>query len=436
MKFKNSGYDFDHFYGVTQMYKDKDFIEVPVSSHREGGEEDDCPPVETNYYGSNSGGPGAYPNTSNGSYNTVIIGYNSYPGTHTAEWFANGYANSVTITLPSSGGGGVRAYWHHWQPTQEENEAENRGISYREEDCEETVPPTGYVAINMSLQILKGLTMELELNREQIIFLRGKIELIADIGEYLGENSTEEKQDFILEMLNAIIEDDATILDTETFDEQIITELPPCITQIVTDLQSLENGKFGEIIKKFAGSNPIPLNYDWKIVKGPLSDQKSAVTTPVISSTTPIPTTTLNEDYINVSTELSWARTIMHEAFHAYLVSVYRYRDIDQSYVNLLNQYFDDFNYYANDTHHHIFAETTIVSEISTALKEYGTLKGYNLTQQFCDDMAWGGLNETAAFLALPSTQRERILCTIAAERNDSDVNTLSIAPIGNSPCP
>lgn len=75
-------------------------------------------------------------------------------------------------------------------------------------------------------------------------------------------------------------------------------------------------------------------------------------------------------------------------------------------------------------------------SLFATALKDYGTLKSYTLTQQFCEYMAWGGLSEIQAFLALPQSQRERILCTISAERKDSDVNTLSTAPIGNSPCP
>ncbi len=148
MKFKNSGYDFDHFYGVIEMYKDKDFTEVPVASHRS---EADCLPVVMTYYGSNSGGPGAYQNTSSGKYNTVVIGYNSYPGVHTAEWVANGYANS--ITLPSSGGGaGVRAYWHHWQPVFEETETQNRDNSYNIEDCKKTEPPTGYVAISTAQQ--------------------------------------------------------------------------------------------------------------------------------------------------------------------------------------------------------------------------------------------------------------------------------------------
>lgn len=450
--YRKNYYNFRYFKGVTEMIRYKGKIN---GANFRNGDDEECPKIYIpsahdlmGNVGASGGGGGTIANP---GFNTTILGYNVSAGSSGTSSVSFGgttyYAGGGSSGGIGGGGNPNGEPCNCYSPSGfgynfvlEPNPHQARPVSSNKsrEDCPETATPVGNVPINDAILIIKNIKRLLPtLRRQEMLWLTQHPDEAAKINTFLGYNPNEEKKDFILEMLNAIIEDDATILDTETFDEQIITELPPCVTQIVTDLQSLENGKFGEIIKKFAGKNPAPSNYEWKIIKGPMVNPEYAATTsPVILNSNPVAITTLNQDDINVSTELSLAKTIMHEAFHAYLVSVYKYRDIDQSYANLLNEYYDDFNYNANDTHHHVFAETTIISEIATALKEYGMLKGYNLTQQFCEDMAWGGLNETQAFLALPQSQRERILCTISAERKNSDVNILSIAPIGNSPCP
>src|SRR5690606_5290569 len=87
------------------------------------------------------------------------------------------------------------------------------------------------------------------------------------------------------------------------------------------------------------------------------------------------------------------------------------------------------------------------VNEISSALKTYGTMNGYVLSNQFYNDMAWGGLThwkkrdsfgnvvkdsfgnivweETSWFKkAFPSSSdRIRILNTIQIELTKSDIN-------------
>ena len=246
----------------------------------------------------------------------------------------------------------------------------------------------------------------------------------------------QDRIDFVEEMLEGICNGDE-ILNPENLDDQITTTLPPCLDSLVNDLKSLQNGKFGKIIKKFAGNNPVPLSYNWAINSASLDSTIIANTHPLIQGG--VATSTINSDFTSISTNLSIAKTLIHEAFHAYLVSVYRYRDIDFNYANMINQYSSTFNKNPNDIHHHLFTTNNIVMEISAALKEYGIYMGYNFPQQFYDDMAWGGLYGTQAYNALSTSQKERIESTIESEftnSNNSPNNTLGINPRGVQICP
>ena len=189
-----------------------------------------------------------------------------------------------------------------------------------------------------------------------------------------------------------------------------------------------------KVIAQFAGANPVPLNYNWHLDTGPLAATTVAQTNPTILNNTA--STTINSMYINISTDLSLAKTIIHESFHAYLNSVYRYRNIDKSYINLVNTYAAQFNNNIGDIHHHLWTVNNMINEISTALKEYGVLKGYNLPQQFYDDMAWGGLTGTSVYNALPQSDQDRISSTISSEFTNSNLNALQISPQGVQICP
>lgn len=226
----------------------------------------------------------------------------------------------------------------------------------------------------------------------------------------------------------------AEMLDVDDLDEQIITTLPPCLGNVVNDIKNVPLGGFSGMLQNFVGTNPFPLDYHWLLDTGSLPLDKAAETNPTLGPGG-IATTILNNHYLNISTDLSWAKTIMHEAFHAYLVSVFRDPTItDKTYANLVNLYYHQFNSNLNDTHHHIFANTNIIQEISTALQQFGIMRGYNLPQQFYDDMAWGGLAGTDAFENLPLTDQVRINSVIGAEFYNVPIN--GYLPQGHPVCP
>lgn len=158
----------------------------------------------------------------------------------------------------------------------------------------------------------------------------------------------QDRLDFVEEILEGIC-DGVTLFNPADLDDHITTTLPPCLDNLVNDLKSLQNGKFGQVIAKFAGNNPVPLNYNWTVNWASLGLNVIAQTNPSIQGG--VATTTINSDFTNISTDLSIAKTLIHECFHAYLNSVYRYRDIDVSYATLVNQYSSQFNNQANDIH-------------------------------------------------------------------------------------
>jgi len=98
--------------------------------------------------------------------------------------------------------------------------------------------------------------------------------------------------------------------------------------------------------------------------------------------------------------------------------------------------YSRQFNNDPNDTHQHVFTMSNIVSQIELALKEYGVSKGYNLPDQFYQDMAWGGLQGTAIYNRLSQRQKDRIASTISAEQFYTTNNINGITPKGNKICP
>lgn len=66
------------------------------------------------------------------------------------------------------------------------------------------------------------------------------------------------------------------------------------------------------------------------------------------------------------------------------------------------------------------------IGPIADSLQEFGESKGYDHSRQFYEDMAWGGLQDTPAFEALPLSSQQSILDRIAIEltKHDTHGNT------------
>lgn len=168
------------------------------------------------------------------------------------------------------------------------------------------------------------------------------------------------------------------------------------------------------MIEKFAGSDP---NYNWRVVSSDLPEHVTGQTDPPSSYDEINGSITTRFDSQNYprATNLSWARTILHESVHAFLVSYYSTER--ESWIATYPEMVEDWGELQNwnDVHHEEFART-LVGDIATILKEYGEYKGYILSDDFYMALAWGGLEGTSAFNSLSGTEQERIKNIIRIE--------------------
>jgi hypothetical protein len=204
------------------------------------------------------------------------------------------------------------------------------------------------------------------------------------------------------------------------FDEKIDDKnLKPCLQNIMNDLKNV-SGSPGNMVAKFSGSFP---GYNWEVKSGSLTGGTAQTDAPTYynSTTGSITTTFDSQNWLN-ATNLSWARTIIHESIHAYLASSYKISRPNwiATYPQMVQDWGAKQNW--NDVHHEEIARS-LVKLVATALESYGVNKGYNLNKQFYEDMAWGGLQDTSTFKALPSSDQKRILDTIATELTGKDAN-------------
>ncbi|MNQ65316.1 hypothetical protein D3C85_797690 [compost metagenome] len=204
------------------------------------------------------------------------------------------------------------------------------------------------------------------------------------------------------------------------FDDQIDDKLlRPCLKAIIAKLKSTGSSP-GNMVMKFS-EDWNSTNYKWNVKSGTLDGITAGNTSPSYSITTGI-TTTFDSQGFRDATDLSWAKTILHEAVHAYLVTYFK---VDRpgwlaTYPAMVQDW--GVRNDLNAVHHEEIARS-LVKSIGVALEAYGVSQGYNLTKQFYEDMAWGGLQESNAFKALPKSDQNRILNTLSVELTGMDVN-------------
>lgn len=207
----------------------------------------------------------------------------------------------------------------------------------------------------------------------------------------------------------------------ERWEDQIDdTSLKPCMKTILSDLKNLKNGSIGQIIQKFSGDTP---GYNWQVKDSTLQGQTGSTSPPAkYNKEKQTITTKFDSQAWKNATDLSWARTILHESIHAYL-SVYfatNRKGLTSSYPQMVQDW-GKFNNWES-VHHEEFARS-LVNEIANSLEEFGKTKGYDLPHQFYEDMSWGGLQDTNTFTSLPEADKTRIRNTNIKELTKQDLN-------------
>jgi hypothetical protein len=196
------------------------------------------------------------------------------------------------------------------------------------------------------------------------------------------------------------------------------SELNECFKKVLSEMKNAQPSGIGNFIILFSGSQP---GYNW-VLKNGNNLNVNGSTSPYDTQNKNI-TTHFTIDNFKNGSDLAVAKTILHESIHAYMVTYFKLDNIaaQKSYPQIVEDYLNDVYISYNSAQHNEMVRNYI-SDIASNLRAYGKSKGYQLTDQFYNDLSWGGLTETNAFLALSSSERERIKNVIWSEQSGKDI--------------
>ena len=193
----------------------------------------------------------------------------------------------------------------------------------------------------------------------------------------------------------------------------IIVELKkPNLKKIVAEVVKIKGGRIGRIIEMLESHSP---GWRWVLKEGHLPDDVNGQ-----SRLTSIGVlTTLDYRKLENASNLSIARTIIHEMVHAYLTLYFRYdqiraiQDHPEIYKAWQRNQFADYNKIQHDE-----IEKTFLNDIATALKEFGVKKKLHVANIVYSDLAWGGLDVKNSRL-LTALEKIRIQSRLIAEQSN-----------------
>lgn len=180
----------------------------------------------------------------------------------------------------------------------------------------------------------------------------------------------------------------------------------PCAESVFNAISS-QNGSMADFINTFASPNGNYTKFTYNIE---ISNSISG-TGQTSSDGVGTITTKLNCSYLKEATKLAIARTMMHEALHAYM-----YAYLVKEGKNVFIQNFPDviWQFGGQNINTHEQMVNSYLNTIAEALKQ---LDGNRQDEQFYKDIAWGGLTGTSSFLALSGTDKTRILDRLVDEQ-------------------
>ncbi|TDH18480.1 hypothetical protein EXU57_23045 [Segetibacter sp. 3557_3] len=182
------------------------------------------------------------------------------------------------------------------------------------------------------------------------------------------------------------------------------------LMSVLANIVKLKKGKIGEIIHNFQNTS----RFKWIIREGALPDNVNAQ----IQATSEGASTIVDLEKFQDGTDLSVARTIIHEMVHAYLTLYFLYDhthakiDYPGIYSAWSSSMDPDYNKIQHDE-----IERSLMDDIAIALAEYSAITGLLLMDDYVyKDLAWGGLDYISRSDLTPD-MKERIYNRLMAEQ-------------------
>lgn len=187
----------------------------------------------------------------------------------------------------------------------------------------------------------------------------------------------------------------------------------PCTNELFMQIQNLSEEGIRDIIDQFAEEES-QFYYEIKIVysSSEFDNPNNIAETNWINGNGFHYQTLILSDYLNSATIPAIARTLMHEAIHAYLLSLVDYMSITPDQQQAFQSNFPLlWDYYVNNIGDGSYAhhQTMALNFVDTISQALAALFGDNFSEEFYRDLAWGALMDTSMFNNLDIEDQERI---------------------------
>ncbi len=165
-------------------------------------------------------------------------------------------------------------------------------------------------------------------------------------------------------------------------------KLNKCLTSVLEDLINANKVDLKQIIEK-SMNKKVPKGYEWTLGmdKSKISKGANATTSRQNGNVE----THFDWNKLQNASDLSVARTMIHEAVHAFLVNEMKHdrKNLATNYPKMLEVHKKFQN---TDIAHHAQMGATFINVIAKGLMAYGQSRGYNYKLSFYQDLSWGGL--------------------------------------------
>ena len=187
------------------------------------------------------------------------------------------------------------------------------------------------------------------------------------------------------------------------FEDQIDdSSLDPCLKNILSDLKTLKFD-LSWVLNRFNLDPQFPpidwiSNYNWELVSVSSNGNENATTILPYDFNEMRITSTFNRMMLSETSDLSAARTILHEMVHAFLAAEWSInrRGRNGLQMSYPEYWFDRttnngaFNT-MNEVQHKAFYDS-FLDDMALSLQNFGKSKGYNHDLSFYKKLSWGGL--------------------------------------------
>lgn len=243
--------------------------------------------------------------------------------------------------------------------------------------------------------------------------------------EYTNCNPVDMNQYYTDELLQSILNAFLANLYTAMENQNVKDSAnDPCITSVLATLQSISQS-LPAVVNGTFGTNA---TFDYTILSRYLGTELDAASG--FRTNDPTAYLVALNTYFKTRTDLETASSILHESMHVQMMAWYNGANLNNN-TALADSLAKNYGFLLkdvtmNETQQHELMANHYLDCMSTALQLFANARNIPADAQYCRDIAWGGLLDSKAFLALSAADQARIKNRVNAE-TDPKGSTVNI---------